>query len=206
MSIGPLDTNALKTFLPAYLTDPQKFRLAATLRGGLDDLPYFLSEHNHPDVDAMLQGDGWDGFVIYEPHPGHPRSVKGIVLSNSCDISLDNQRAMPRRVIFAPLFDLGRLEALLRQVGTQSEQSISDQLRAIRRQEATSYFYVPPIPSGSLGETVALLDHVQSMNLDDLMRSKQCTRIYSLSQAGFYVFLIKLTFHFARFGEDISRG
>ena len=65
----------------------------------------------------MLQGDGWRGFQLFSFESGERRSIQGIVLSNSCDISEDNQRVVAPKVVFAPIVKLAAIEARFREEG-----------------------------------------------------------------------------------------
>lgn len=57
-------------------------------------------------TEEMLQGDGWRGFQLFMFDPGDRRSVRGLVLSNSCNVDPDNPRDVPARVVFAPLVNV----------------------------------------------------------------------------------------------------
>lgn len=57
------------------------------------------------------------------------------------------------------------------------------------------------------GEAVALLDRVnncdaQSLNLNELTR----TRLFTLGDYGFYLFLLKISIHLTRIREGVARS
>lgn len=67
-------------------------------------------------------------------------------------------------------------------------------------------FYLPNI-SGLGEEAIALLDRItncdlQKLDLDRLMES----RLFTLSDYGFYIFLFKLSIHLTRIREGVSRS
>jgi hypothetical protein len=85
-----------------------------------------------------------------------------------------------------------------------SHERISAKLDAIRKQHVTNLFYVP---SGSGLETdhVVLLDDVHTMPAE-VFAAERGTKIFTLNQAGFYLFIIKLSLHFCRFHENLLRA
>lgn len=110
-----LDIDALKQQIPHYLTSSDRKVLLDGLKaiasGGKVD--YFLSTYDDAFKNEMLQGDGWRGFQLFSFYTGERFSVKGLVLSNSCDINPENSKQIPSRVIFAPLVKLEKYRFLL---------------------------------------------------------------------------------------------
>jgi hypothetical protein len=84
--------NVAATFLPSYLTPEQKEDLVSELRRFPDIVNFYL---NSGFEDEPLQGDVWSDFTIIKFESGERRQCKGIILSNSCDISEDNERHLP---------------------------------------------------------------------------------------------------------------
>ena len=109
------DVENLQQQIPYYLTAEDKRVLVEELKaitsGGTAD--YILSTYHDSFKEDMLQGDGWRGFQLFLFDTGQRRSVRGLVLSNSCDVDLENPRELPARVIFAPLVKLTAYEELL---------------------------------------------------------------------------------------------
>ncbi len=58
--------------------------MKAIASGGVAD--YLLSDYRDSFRQVMLQGDGWRGFQLFLFDSGERRSVRGVVLSNSCDV------------------------------------------------------------------------------------------------------------------------
>lgn len=195
-----MDTDILdtfKTFLPAYLTPEQKQDLYRELNSFPDNTNYFLAHGYH---EQLLQGDVWHGFSVVENTASGAREVKGLVLSNSCDVAIENPADRPRRIVFAPLLRLsGYKEILLRQ---RPQHEVDNILLDIRRQQLTYAFYLPAY--GELEESLVLLDTVHSQPLSEFVGSG-ARKIFTLSQYGFYIFLLKLSIHFTRFQESVPR-
>lgn len=190
----------IKDHIPYYLTVPQKEGLIKALSDFPDSFPYYCSgfESN------LLQGDGWKGFQIYDFSSGNKAEVKGIVLSNSCDVSLENARDLPVKVTFAPIIRISDYRHALEKAGVSSG-AIDTKLNAIRSQRVTELFYLPPKYGVSDGYIVLFSD-LHSMPLPEFINVERREKEFTLSLCGFYLFLLKLSIHFCRFHEGVSRG
>jgi len=195
-----LSLQALEQQLPYYLTQDQKLGLAKELSEFRKrPIRYFIDQYKH----EMLQGDGWSGLPLIHFSSGSRKSVRGIVLSNSCDIAPDNKRELPVNLVFAPLIKLDNYRRLLEQKGLSNCQ-VNDKLLAIRNQDVTSIFYLP-IEASLDAEYIALLDDVHSAPSREILASEDANKIFTLSLAGFYLFILKLSIHFCRFHENAAR-
>lgn len=135
---------------------------------------------------------------------GEQRSIKGIVLSNICDIDPENSRTASPRVIFAPLTELPSFENMLRKAGL-SDKQINSKISAIREQRTTNVFFLPA--KNRLGEDVIVrLDDLHSMPVDVLIRAGNGKKKLTLRDTGYYMLLFKLSVHFCRIQEAIHRG
>jgi hypothetical protein len=109
---------------PHYLTQPERIRLAEALQQ-YESANYYTSMW----PDDLLQGDGWSGLEIINVENGDRDRVKGITLSNSCDIDRTNRRDMPPRVIFAPLVTLQRFRDRLSEAGMELCAKVGDGMK-----------------------------------------------------------------------------
>lgn len=157
---------------------------------------------NHDDV--LLQGDVYDGVPCVtrgaEGAQVVPRRV--LLVSNSCDASPENPRAVPLDLTVAPLLRLSNYERMLRDGGV-SQAALEDAVRSIRRQEKSNLIFIPK-GAGVEEDMVALLDKVQSMPHADF-ESNNPQRLAVLTQRGFWVLLVKLSMHFLRPHEGVAR-
>ncbi len=189
--------------IPAYLSDSNKETLVKELeaiaRGNV--IRFTLADHEDAHKEAMLQGDGWAGFSLFEFEKGERRSVRGLVLSNSCDVSLENARDLPSRITFAPLLKLSAYRSLL--VGAKvSEDRIDAKLGAIRAQQVTSIFFLPR--AGKLEEDyIVPFDDLHSMPLSALPPEG---KLFTLNSTGFYMLVLKLSLHLCRLHEGVDRS
>ncbi|MCD1631562.1 MULTISPECIES: hypothetical protein [Marinobacter] len=191
--------NVAETFLPSYLTPAQKEDLVSELRKFPNIVNYYLSSGFE---DEALQGDVWSNFEIIKFDSGDRRTCSGIILSNSCDISPDNERHLPvNNVLFAPLLSLDRLKKFLSEnkVPVAKIESI---FQGIKSQSNTSTFFLPGMP-GVIEDSVVLLSDVHIVPASYF--KENCKKSLTLSMHGFYIFLIKLSIHFCRFNERVFR-
>jgi hypothetical protein len=191
----------IRLFLPKYLSAEQQRELFSELARFPNNFDFYLLRQDLREL--LLQGDGWRGFVVIDFVTGTRKTVSGIVLSNSCDIAVENQRDLPVNILFAPLIALDRYKSSLRAVG-KTEPQLEVIIGTIRKQYVTSIFYIPG-GSGIIEESIILLDDIHAHPLQDFLQSGERQPIFTLNQYAFYLFLIKLSIHFSRFREGIQR-
>ena len=190
----------IRLFLPKYLTPEQTKELYSELSKFPDNKAFYLFRTDLRD--QLLQGDGWQGFIAIDFATGARKTVSGVILSNSCDISSENREDLPVNVLFAPLIGLAKYMDRLREIGKTATQ-IESIVGNIKKQRVTSLFYVPDC-QGSIQESIILLNDIHAHPLQDFL-TRDRTSLFTLNQYAFYVFLIKLSIHFSRFQEDIQR-
>lgn len=191
----------IERFLPQYLSAESRKELFSELKKFPDNHKiYTIYLDDDPDI---LQGDGLrDQLVVHLPE-GEIVEGPVMVLTNTCDISQDNERAMPTRIAYCPIIKLSSYVGVLRSVG-KSDSEIKDQTDAIRRQEFTTLFYLPA--NASLKEEcIALLDRPVNCDMAYLEAPERRQKLFILSQYGWYLFLVKLSIHFTRLNENIDR-
>jgi hypothetical protein len=194
-----ISVESIETQIPYYLTQEQKENLTKALL----DFPENINYYTQIYPDEILQGDGWSRFEIIKFENGERKEIKGIVLSNSCDISPDNPRYFPPKITFAPIIKLNNYAELLRANGVENSK-IENRLKTIREQRITNLFF---LPSNSVlhDDHIALLDDLYTMPFNTFISKPERSKQFTLSQVGFYLFLLKLSVHFCRFREEIIR-
>lgn len=185
-------------YLPNYLTPKEKHDLVAGLKDFPDYFNYYLQGKFQKEA---LQGDIWDDFTVINFNTGERKNVRGVILSNSCDIDVNNPRSLPVHVTFAPLIKLEKLETLLRYKKQDNE--VNSIIENIKSQKNTSFIYFPENTAIQVPESVVYLNDLHSMPIGDF--SNQARKIITLTQQGFYLFILKLSIHFSRFQEGITR-
>lgn len=199
------DVESLQQQIPYYLTAKDQQVLVENLKaiagGGAAD--YFLNSYHDAFKEEMLQGDGWQGFQLFLFETGERRSVRALVLSNSCDVDPSNPREVPARVIFAPLVRLAAYKALL-DASEIDAGRIAAKIESIKTQRTTNVFFLPA--GGPLNEDyVVRFDEAQSMPLAAHAKSEERAKLFTLSNTGFYMLVLKLSIHFCRLQERINR-
>ncbi|MEO5331602.1 MAG: hypothetical protein H7839_06225 [Magnetococcus sp. YQC-5] len=194
-----IDFQTIEKHIPYYLTQEQKKILAKDLCDfNKRNIAYYINKYPN----EMLQGDGWKGLEVINTSDGTRKNIMGIILSNTCDISPDNKRDIPTNIVFAPIIKLKNYAALLQKNAFTNNQ-IENKFKAIREQKITTMFYLPENETLN-DEYVALLDDIHSVPAHSLT-DKNNQKLFTLSQTGFYLFLFKLSVHFCRFHENLSR-
>ncbi len=201
-----IDAESLQQQIPYYLTAEDRQTLVKELQAVAsgETVNYFLSSYHDSFKDSMLQGDGWRGFQLFLFDTGERRSVRGLVLSNSCDVDPANRRDVPARVVFAPLVRLSTYQKLLIASGIKAGK-IEEKIRSIKEQKVTNIFYLPA--GSTLGEDyIVRFDEVQSMTMAGHAASDNREKIFTLNNTGFYMLVLKISVHFCRLQENINRS
>lgn len=194
-----LTAENLAAFFPYYLTEERKRGLLAALR----DIPsrrYFASI-NDPEP---LQGDGWRGLEILRFSDGTRDRIKGLVLTNSCDLAGGSKRVTPSQLNFVPLVAMKNYLGLLA-ASAVSEERIAQHSQDVRAQLITDLFYLPPDQTLA-EEHIAVLSDVHTIPMAAFDKDTSKARLFSLSDVGFYLFVFKLSVHFCRLHESIDRS
>lgn len=198
-----MDVDELKDLVPYYLTHERKHGFLKELKSFMDrDWIEYFSE---AIGDTWLQGDGCARAPKVDVVTMQRKEIPCLVISNSCDIDPNNKRVLPPRVLLAPLIPLSGYEALLLKNHSGGEKAVNTMIQNIREQKVTNIFYLPNHDSLK-GELIAFLDDIQSVPASVLPDPTSADgRYFSLSQIGFFLYLFKLSIHFCRFHEEVSR-
>jgi len=198
-----ITADAIHNQIPYYLTQHQKDGLVKALsdfQGNHTKPNYYINRY----VDQLMQGDGWSDFQIFNFENGEKASILGIALSNTCDVTPENNRDLPVKITFAPVIPLSAYNNLLRKNGI-NEDKISNKMRDIRAQKITNIFYLP-CGSKLQEEHIALLSDVHTMPAVYFQNNQKKCKSFTLSMFGFYLFVFKLSIHFCRFHENVDRS
>lgn len=195
-----ISTESIREQIPYYLSQEAKDGLAKALERFPRRIEYYLNRY----PDEMLQGDGWTSVDVIRFEDGQRKLVKAVLLSNSCDIDPENKRDFPAKLTFAPIIKLAKYQELLITAGLDKQQ-VGDKITAIKEQKITSLFYLPK-DAGIDEDYVALLDDVHTVPYQAFTAHTDKTKLFTLSQVGFYLFILKLSVHFCRFHEEVDRN
>lgn len=188
--------------IPYYLTEDAKKGLIQALNDFPENTQYYLSKSTELS-DTLLQGDLFAELPVQQGN--ETKYIKGIILSNSCDISPENKRELPVNVLFAPLVSL-EFYAKRLETAKVPKTAIDSKIEMIRQQKITNIFYLPESHDDGRPECIVYLDQVYFLRTAILLKILEDGRkISTLSQVGFYIFLLKLSVHFCRFHECVHR-
>jgi hypothetical protein len=125
------------------------------------------------------------------------------VLSNSCGVAAETARVLPPSVTFAPIVKLARIVGRFEAHGQHAEKVMS-RLTDIKAQRATTMVCL--LADGLFDEDhVALLDDLHWMPVAVHRQAAEKLLTLTLSMAGFYLFVFKLSVPFCRLREDVDR-
>ncbi len=200
-----IDFDELKKYLPKYLSQEATEKLFQDLK----DFPENIHGRLYGDVleneNDVFQGDGIVDLPVVNLPDEIVRNGKVMILSNTCDISLDNRRILFPRIVYCPILRLSKFIDTLRKRDIPDER-ISQFVQVIKKQEVSSIFY---LPSGAKleEEYIAILENINNCDVKVVPKDEVGERrLFSLSNYGFYLFLFKLSIHFTRIREAVERG
>lgn len=223
-----MDNNFLNNFFSqSYLTESRKKRLNDALKTFFsndhhiktDDGSNYLEIYTGADTpknythfysasppNFVLQGDlirsirfsKWDN----ESETYAKKFINAIVLSNTCDIEVDTKkRSIPNQIVLAPIIPLKIFKDKLEQRESNTN-TIKNIVEEIRNQKITNIFY---LPSMEHEEHLVFLDEIFWYPTEEFHLKSSIivdNRIASLDDFGFYILLLKLSYHFCRLPED----
>lgn len=200
-----VELDKIDLYLPQYLSsgdkDALRKELSAFPTDGTKDTIYTSALK---DAAFLLQGDGVKG-VPYINYPDTTvKPVSGILLSNTCDMSIENKRVNSCRVMFAPLLDYSLYSQKVYECF--SRDTAESHLRDLRKQYITQAMFLPK-GGGLEKDSIVFFDRAISLPLSESLVKEFCqNKIFTLSNFGFYLFLLKISIHFTRIQEKINRA
>lgn len=202
--------------LPPYFSRIDKERLAESLKQFHKSNTGQISYDNFfilSDCTYLMQSDflqPLQGAIWIDENAGFETNfMPAILLSNTCDLSEENERGINvKNALFAPVVKMTNYIKTLTENGIQDSQ-IDGFINAIKRQEFSNLIYLPPydLQKENIGYLV-FLDKVfyrPTDSLKPIFNDLQNKRIRSLSHFGFYLFLLKTLNHFGRLPEELEK-
>lgn len=194
----------IRKYLPQYLSDAElshlKDELAKFPTDGTKDTVYTIALNG---ANYLLQGDGISNVTYLNFPKTDIRPVNAILLSNTCDMSTENKRLNPCRIMYAPILNFDKYAENLRKYF--SEQRVSNHLKDVKAQQISQMLYLPK--GGKMDyDGIVFFDRAISIPLtEDEVRTMCDNKLFTLSNFGLYLFLFKLSVHFTRIQERIDR-
>lgn len=204
-----IELSEIEKYLPRYLSEDASKNLFSEL----DSFPENIDDRiytNHLSGNQLIyQGDGISGLLsINLPDPTIGQAP-GMILSNTCDADITNERLLESRLVFATIFQLEKYKNLLLEkyvtTGEKSEANIDSHIETIKKQYISHIFYLPAGVDLE-HDSIVLFDRINNLPNSFLERSEiPNKRLFTLSDYGFYLFVYKLSIHFTRIRENVSR-
>ncbi len=198
----------IRRYLPQYLSQDDAARLFRELERFPENIDSRLYASAFREGKQVCQGDGFrDLLVVHLPSPV-AKNAPCMVFSNTCDIAPQNERLDSMRLLYAPIQNLSKYrESLLRDWPAEHHKNIEDRVTAIRKQRVSNIFFLPPRIGFMDYEGMVRFDTLQNGPVDFVADENIFDRrLFSLSDYGFYLFLLKLSIHFTRIREGVARG
>lgn len=194
----------IKLYLPQYLSEDKLISLKKELKNlgnGYDSGKYFTTFlKSDPN---LFQGDCVKAQVWNLPDI-ESREENVILLSNTCDMDISNPRLNQCRVMYAPIFNLEKYRQKLIEKKFEKNK-IDNHIKDIKNQLVSQILYLPT-KSILKYDSFVLFDRTISIPLtSEIVANCTKTRKFSLSNYGFYLFLLKLSYHFTRIQEHVDR-
>jgi hypothetical protein len=200
-----MNLDEIKIYLPKFLSAESDRELFKGLKDFPDNIDERLYTTYLQDNKIIYQGDGLKNLLVVNLPKSEIKPVPGIILSTTCDIDLQNERNFPSQIVYAPIFSLEKYRQALLNNSKKSIEQITDHINAIKKQQITQIFYLPKF-DGKIEESIVFLDRVNNMPNTLIERDKiTSNRIFTLSDFGAYLFLLKLSIHFTRVQDKVER-
>jgi len=203
-----IDFEEIKKYLPQYLSSESQDKLFEDLKGFPTNLDQFYS-FSLSKNDSFYQGDGVSKLLVVDlPNP-KIGELPSLIISNSCDIEPKNERFFSSRVLYAPIFKLEKYKNALILDNVKNEKytinAVEDHIKNIKNQLTNQILFLPK--GGQLeDDSIVFLDRINSCPIEQLNKTgNSLYKLFTLSNYGFYVFLIKLSIYFTRIREGIDR-
>lgn len=200
----------IKRYLPQYLSSTAQQELFKELNQFPHNIDQRIYTSQLSGQENIFQGDGIQNLLYINLPSTDIGEVPGMILSNTCDIDQFNKRFMPLRMVYTPIFNLEKYEqSLIKshvETGKRSIQAINSHISDIRKQYISHIFYLPK--GGNLeNDSMIFFDRINNYPSDSITGQElPARRIFTLSDYGFYLFLFKLSVHFTRIRDGVSRS
>lgn len=201
-----MDFEEIKKYLPQYLSDSANESLFSELKNFPKNINERLYTSALKDKSVIFQGDGLRELLHIELPASKTKQVNGMILSNTCDVDQNNVRLIGSRLVHAPIVNLQKYHERLVESTNKPSENITEHISSIKKQYISHIFYLPRM-DGVIEDSIILFDRVTTLPSDYVLKSEITSkRLFTLSDFGFYLFLFKLSVHFTRVRENVSRN
>lgn len=195
----------IKLYLPQYLSSDEQKKLKEELAqfplNGTKGVVYTSALNG---AEYLLQGDGIAEMPYLVFPDTHIGKVPALMMSNTCDMSTDNKRMYDSRIMYAPIMSLDKFESRLKQKFQNDR--VDALVKSIKDQHISQILYLPK--GGNMEyDGIVFFDRAISMPISEELVDGMCQKkLFTFSNFGFYLFLLKMSIHFTRVQEKIDRS
>ena len=158
------------------------------------------------DNNIIYQGEGIKEMPIIDlANIGKGVKITNcLILSNTCDMDIANNRLFPASIMYAPIINLANYISVLQKQGVD-DTKIKNHVTNLKQQKITQIIYLPA--NSRIDDSIVFLDRIQHIDNRYIDRNLlETKRLFSLSDYGFYMLIFKLSVHFSRIQEKVNRG
>lgn len=200
-----IERDEIKKYLPKYLSESSEQNLFDNLKEFPQNIDSRMYTTQNLSDEIIYQGDGIEGFLVINLPDRAVKDANVVVLSNTCDIDLNNTRLHSSSICYSPIFNLNKYIQKLESKYSTSMERIKQFEESVRRQKISQIFFLPKV--GKLtSDSFIFFDKINSCDTNSIKREAlNKSRLFTLSNYGFYLFLFKLSIHFTRIREAVDR-
>ncbi len=195
----------LKIFLPKFLSSESEKELFE----GIKEFPENIDERIYTeylkDSEVIFQGDGIKDLLVVNLPDTKIKPTPGMIISNTCDIDTSNKRLFGEQIVYTPIINLEKYKNILYENSKKGKKAINNHINSIKEQCVTQIFYLPKYKN-LLNDSIVFFDRV--CNYPNKLLSRKdlySKRLFTLSDYGAYLFLLKLSIHFTRIKDNVDR-
>ena len=194
---------SIKLFLPKYLSPNEQEKLISCINEFPNNINQRFYTQRLRNELTIFQGDGILGLPVVDLPNTNLKMVPCLILSNTCDVDDLNERMIPNRLTYSPIISLKKYISIL-EVNKFDPIRVNSHIKAIKNQDITQIFYLPS--TYGLEESIVFLDRINNCSNTFIERQDlKKSRIFTLSNLGFYLLLLKLSMSFSRIAEKVDR-
>ena len=212
--INLFDKHEFERLLPDYLSKAEKGRLLNALAQFTEKDGWENQSHTHfylsNKPNYFLQGDLVRGVrqAIWNPITDEFQKIyaNALILSNTCDLDATNDRVITKDVVLAPLTPFNDFVEELSLIVT-NKTKLATIIQGVKSQTYSNVFYLPT-HTRSNQDFVCFFDNAfwfPTEELTDYLPHIEQIRFQSLDYFGYYLFMVKLSYHFCRLPEEKQR-
>ncbi|MBK0370568.1 hypothetical protein [Flavobacterium agrisoli] len=194
-----------KLYLPKFLSAESDKELFDSLRGFPNNIDSRIYTNYLTNSDIIYQGDGIEEMLCVNLPDATIKPVPSMILSNTCDVDLTNVRNFPSQLVYAPIFNLEKYQNSLYKNSEKAKEQIDSHIQSVKDQKITQIFYLPKV-QGKMDDSIVFFDKVCNFPNKLVPRENLKDRkLFTLSDYGAYLFLLKLSIHFTRIQDKVER-